>query len=136
MTDEVLVEIRALRAEVASLRTLVVDPRAPVLSVTQVAARLHCSKRQVFRLLKDGSLERAKRRIGREAGVTLTSVASYENPSPTALPARPASNSIPVPFDIEAELAAVAEASRGRNGDVVEDTARRALSRSRRSKLS
>ena len=54
-----------------------------VVSVEQVAERLGCSRRRVFQLLADGTLDRAPR-FGRSVRIYVASVDRALTPTPTA----------------------------------------------------
>src|SRR5271166_3996002 len=76
--------LRALIREILQSELDGLVQRQPTMSIEQAAQRLGCSERQVFKFLKNGKLDRA-RRLGRRVRLTADSV---EGPLPHE-PARP-----------------------------------------------
>ena len=129
--DLVLEELRALRSELASLRALIevyvplrtppsagyVPPEAVAMTVRQAAARLGCSPKKIFSLLRDGELKRG-RKHGRQSMVTVESVEKVSRlPGTKAAPKRPEPAPAPRPYDdvaAQAEVQALIASTRKR----------------------
>ena len=86
-------EVRQLRTAVAELNVQIANPTPTAVPVEEAAARLGCGRTQIFKFLKDGQLQRAKK-LGRRVMVTMDSIEALaefpqaSSPKPTVPPRR------------------------------------------------
>lgn len=75
MSDQ---QVQLLEQVVSKLSALVANQQpAAALTIDEAAARLRCKRTKVFKLLRDGKIQRTAERIGKQTTVLASSVEAY-----------------------------------------------------------